>query len=233
MVPLFLLSRPLDEECNLFRIEGFCLFKCPMGTSSNSLQCMRNLFPNDLLTNLFMIGTESGKILLIKKMAERSMSDIMEESGKTKKFLDIGEGRKFCMKELEKGGIKLFSKSPRNMHGSQGVLEPGMFGRGEHPAGTLQLEDTSKALNPRGVDHVPLCPFPFYPIRHHNVMINGVCDQSSPLSFFCPFHVPEAFFHDASSGRSPFFLVSGTNKLHLSSSHFPESSDNGPIISID
>src|SRR5512136_3503189 len=128
--------------------------------------------------------------MFIEKMAERAMSDVMEEPGQTKEFLQIRERGKLCFEDLEERGINLFRESPCDMHGPKGVLKTSMFGRGKYPTSALQLEDATKALNPGGIDHVPFCPLPFDPVRHHDVMINGVCDQSGSLGALCLVHVP-------------------------------------------
>jgi hypothetical protein len=109
-------------------------------------------------------------------MAERAMSDIVEEPSQTKEFLQIGKRGKLCFEDLEKRGINLLRESPCDMHGSEGVLKTSMFGRGKYPTSALQLEDATKALNPGRIDHTPFCSLPFDSVRHHNVMIDGVCD---------------------------------------------------------
>jgi hypothetical protein len=49
-----------------------------MRAPPNSFQDCRNLFLDNVLTDLLMVGSESGKILFIEEMAEGSMSDIMQ-----------------------------------------------------------------------------------------------------------------------------------------------------------
>jgi len=130
-------------------------------------------------------------------MAEGTMAGIMEKSGQAKEFVNIGKGGKVCLEDLKERGIKLLREGPCEMHGSQGMLETGMFGRRKDPACALELEDTAKALNPRGIDQIPFCFLPFDPIGHHHVMIDGVCDQSSPSSLLERSHLSETFFHDS------------------------------------
>jgi hypothetical protein len=157
-----------------------------------------------------MIGIESGKILVIEEMAERAMSDVMEKPGQTKEFLQIGERGKFCFEDPRKRGINLLRESPRDMHGPEGVLKTSMLGRGKYPTGALQLEDATKALNPGGIDHIPFCSLPFDPVRHHNIMINGVCNQSGSVGDLRLLHVLETLFHGSlSEGLLPFSLFSG------------------------
>jgi hypothetical protein len=133
------LLRLLDEEGDLLRVKDFSFFKETVGTSSNFFQKGRKFLPDDLLTDPLMVGIKSGKILLIKKMAERAMPDIMEEPGQTKEFLHIGKRGKFCFEDLEERGIKLLRESSRDMHGPKGVLKTSMFGRRKHPTGALEM----------------------------------------------------------------------------------------------
>jgi hypothetical protein len=72
------------------------------------------------------------------------------------------------------------------------------------------LKDASKPLNPGRIDHIPFCFLPFDAIGHHNVMINGIGDQTDPLSVPCPLHALEISFHASlSEGWLPFSLPSG------------------------
>jgi hypothetical protein len=95
MLPLFPLHRSLDKKGNLFWFKGFPSRKGTVGTSPDLFQNWRYSFTNDVLTDLLMVGFESSKILLIKEMAERAMTDIMQQTGKAEEFFYIGRGREF------------------------------------------------------------------------------------------------------------------------------------------
>ena len=73
-----LFQRSLDEKGNLLWIDRFSPFKGAVGAAPNSLQNGSHLLLNDVLTDLFMIRFETGKVLFIEEMAERSMADIMQ-----------------------------------------------------------------------------------------------------------------------------------------------------------
>jgi hypothetical protein len=45
--------------------------------------------PDDVLTDLLVVGAEPREILLIEEMAEGAMPDIVQESGESKQFFDI------------------------------------------------------------------------------------------------------------------------------------------------
>jgi hypothetical protein len=100
----------------------------------------------------------------------------MKESGQAKEFLDVRGRRELLFKNLKEGGINLLREGPCDMHGSKGVLETSMFGCRKYPTRTLQLEDISKPLDPRGIDHIPFGFLPLDAVGHHNIVINGICD---------------------------------------------------------
>ena len=78
MLPIFPLQGLLDEESNLFWIDHLFFLKGTMRAPPNSLQNWRNFFSDNVLADLLMIGSESGKILFIEEMAEGSVPDIMQ-----------------------------------------------------------------------------------------------------------------------------------------------------------
>jgi hypothetical protein len=77
MFPIFFPQWPLDEERHVLWIDGFPFLKGAMRAPSDSLQEGRNFFPDDVLADLLMIRFESRKILLVEKMAEGPVADIM------------------------------------------------------------------------------------------------------------------------------------------------------------
>jgi hypothetical protein len=78
MLPIFPLQGLLDEESNLFWIDHLFFLKGTMRAPPNSLQNWRYFFPDNVLADLLMIGSESRKIFFIEEMTEWSMSDIMQ-----------------------------------------------------------------------------------------------------------------------------------------------------------
>jgi hypothetical protein len=90
---------PLDEECHVFWIDGFPFLQGTVGAPTDPLQDERNFFPDDVLADLLMVRFESRKILLVEKMAEGSVADIMEEASEPEKFFDIEGGRKTFPKD--------------------------------------------------------------------------------------------------------------------------------------
>jgi len=184
MLPLFSLHRPLNKKGHLFRIEGFSSLEWPVGASPNSLQNGRHPFLDDMLADFLMVGLESGEILFVKKMAERAVTDIMQQPCKSQKFFNIRRGRELAFFDSIKGWIKLLREDPGDMHGPERVLEASVFCSGKYPSSALELEDTTKSLNPEGIDHIPFGFFPLYTVGHHDIVINRVGDQPDPLDLF-------------------------------------------------
>jgi hypothetical protein len=98
-----------------------------MGAPPNPLQDGKNFFPDDVLPDLLMIRFESRKILLVEKMAEGSVADIMEEASEPEEFFDIEGRRKVFPEDAGQRGIEPFRKDTRHMHRSEGMLKTGMF----------------------------------------------------------------------------------------------------------
>jgi hypothetical protein len=179
---------PFDEECHVLWIDGFPFLQGAVGAPPDPLQDGRNFFPDDVLADFLMVRLESRKILLVEKMAEGSMADIMEEASESEEFFDIEGRRKVFPKDAEQRGIKPVRKDTRDMHRPKGMLKTGMFCRGKNPTGTLKLKDAPESLNPGRVNDIPFGPLPFHAVSHHNVMVNGICNQPGELTLFCPHH---------------------------------------------
>jgi hypothetical protein len=206
MFSIFFLEWSLDEERYVLRVDGFPLFEATVRTLPNSLQDGRNFFPDDVLADLLMVRFESRKILFVEEMAEGTVPDVMEEASEPEEFFNVEWRRKLIPKDAGQRGIELFRKDTRYMHRPERVLKTGMFCRGIDPAGTLKLEDTTKSLNPRRINHIPLRLFPFHTVCHQNIVINRVCDQSSSLSFLYTFHPSEPLLRVHCQKVQAFFL---------------------------
>jgi hypothetical protein len=66
--------------------------------------------------------------MVVKKVTERPMAKVMEQTGKAQEFLYI-ESRGDCVLEdtLQKG-IKMLRERSCHMHGTEGMLKPTVFG---------------------------------------------------------------------------------------------------------
>ena len=127
MFPIFFPDWPLDEERHVLWINGFPFLEGTVGTPSDPLQDGRNFFPDDVLADLLMVRFESSKILLIEKMTEGSVPDVMEEASEPEEFFDIEGRRKVFPKDAGQGGKESFRKDTRHMHRPEGMLKTGMF----------------------------------------------------------------------------------------------------------
>jgi hypothetical protein len=80
-------------------------------------------------------------------MAERAVTQIVEQPSDPQEGLDEGLGRAITM-DLRQRRVDLASEAARNVHGPEGVLKPAVLGRGINPERTLQLMNVSQSLDP-------------------------------------------------------------------------------------
>ena len=73
--PLF--QGSLDKEGDVFGMKDLSLFKGTLRTSPDPLEDGGQSLPNDMLTNPFMVGLESGEVLFVKEVAEGTMPHIV------------------------------------------------------------------------------------------------------------------------------------------------------------
>jgi hypothetical protein len=130
--PLRMFSIPfprgsLDEERHVLWIDGFPSLKGTVGAPPDSLQDRRNFIPDDVLADLLMVRFKSRKIVLVEKMAEGSVADIMEKASEAEEFFDIKGRRKVFPKDAGQRGIELVRKDTCHMHRPEGMLKTGMF----------------------------------------------------------------------------------------------------------
>ena len=91
--------------------------------------------------------------MMIKKMAERPMADIMEQ-GCNPNELFQEMTRRYVGDCLSKGRIESRNEPPPQVHGSKGMLESTMFCPWINPMRALKLENITKALNPRRINQM-------------------------------------------------------------------------------
>jgi len=176
VIALVPLQRLFDQESELFRIDGLALLERSMRTSTYPFQNRSKLLSNDVLTDFLVVRFESRKILLVKKVTERAMPDIVQQPCEAKEFFDIERRGEFVLVNSGQGGIQPFREGPGDMQGPEGVLESGMFCRGKHPASALELKDPPEPLNPRCVDDIPLRSLSLDAVRHDDVVVEGICN---------------------------------------------------------
>ena len=91
--------------------------------------------------------------MIIEKMAERSVADVVQESRETNQAFDIsGRRDRFRPTSLDQRWIEASDRPAAQMHGAQDMLKARVLGTGVHPPGALQLMNSPQALNPGMID---------------------------------------------------------------------------------
>ncbi len=96
-----------------------------------------------------------GKIVLVEKVAEGSVADVVQQSGQSQQAFDIAAARGVGA-DLAEAGVQGRCRPAGQVHHAQHVLKPGVLGRGEDPPGGLKLVDLAEPLQPGVVDDLPL-----------------------------------------------------------------------------
>jgi hypothetical protein len=105
------------------------------------------------LAEQFMRQMKLMKEMMIEKMAERPMPDIMQQGCNSYEFFHKMT-RWYVRDRLAKRGIESGHKPTCQVHGSKGMLEPSMLGARINPMRALKLENISKALNPGRINQI-------------------------------------------------------------------------------
>lgn len=128
--------------------------------------------------------------IIIEKVAEGTVSDVMEKTGHPEESLNVMHRRKRG-EDLFQAWIEGFPELARHMHRTQGVLKPSVLRRGIDPSCTLELIDPSQPLKPRGINEVFLGPFggaAGHGNGKENILIYGISDERLPLVRPCTIH---------------------------------------------
>ncbi len=99
------------------------------------------VFLDDRLTEILVRKVIVNQKIVIEEMAERSMPDVVQETGYAHVLFDEWRRWALIAEDFAQRGIKMFGKLTGKMHGAERVLEPAMLSRGIDPAGALQLAD--------------------------------------------------------------------------------------------
>src|SRR5512134_3355934 len=90
--------------------------------------------------------------IIVEKMAEGTMTDVVQQADHTHVLLDERRRRALVAQDFSQRWVKVLGKFPRQVHGAQGMLETAMFRRRIDPTGALELVDVAQPLHPRRVD---------------------------------------------------------------------------------
>ena len=114
------------------------------------------LVDDEVLRDLLVIDAEDRlKVLLVAEVAERAVTEVVEQAGQPQGLFDQRQGRRAGL-DLGEGGVHLSSELTGQMHRPETVGEAAVLGGREHPPRALQLMDALEALHPGVVDDVGL-----------------------------------------------------------------------------
>ena len=135
------------------------------------------LADDELLRDLLVVDAEHRQqVLLVAEVAERAVTQIVQEARQAQRLFDQRQGRRLRL-DLDQGGVHLPRQLTGEVHGAQAVGEAAVLGGGEHPPRALQLVDALEALHPRVVDDVRLGDLPRTGQRDAQVAVQGVGDE--------------------------------------------------------
>jgi hypothetical protein len=125
------------------------------------------------------------EVVIIEKMSEGTVADIVQESGNTQEFLDEIGGGTVRNRGLERR-VEMTGETACEMHGAEGVLEPAVFRGRIDPPGALELVDLAQPLHPGSVDEVLLRPFGNGRTRRgeRDIAVHGIAQQGVPVIEF-------------------------------------------------
>lgn len=138
---------------DVIRIEFLAAIERPRRATSNLFDERSEMLPDDDLSELFMRKAEAVQLVVVEEMAERAMSDVVDERGDAQEFFDEG-GRGKVGHGVAQKGIQVSRESSGHMHGAQRMHEPRMLRRWIHPAGALELINVTQPLNPGRINQV-------------------------------------------------------------------------------
>jgi hypothetical protein len=88
--------------------------------------------------------------MFVEEMAEGPVAGIVEKRRYPEQCFEERE-----RKMVAEGRMEVTGETTCDVHGSERVGKPCVFGRGKDEAGALKLVDRTKALDPRMVDQMP------------------------------------------------------------------------------
>ena len=127
-----------------------------------------------------MRQTEPIQKMVIEKMAERSMADIVEQGRQSYETLDVSKGRdRLRPTSLNQRRIEASNRPTAQVHCAQDVLKARVLGARVDPPGALQLMNAPQTLHPRMIDKRLLGRFFAIPAcGEGNVTVQRIADQA-------------------------------------------------------
>ncbi len=145
------LARAADEEGDLGGVEHFTGFEAAAGIAAHGTEEMAQLMLDDVGTEGFVGEAVVGEEVVIEEMAERAVSHVMEQRGHAQQRLDVGLAGHLGA-DLAEAGVQLVGGTAGEEHGTEHVLEAGVFRAGKDPPCRLELMDLAESLHPGVID---------------------------------------------------------------------------------
>ncbi len=124
-----------------------------MRIGANAADNFGKIGQDNVLAEVFVREMELGEEAIIKEMAVRTVTDVVNEGRDAHQAVDIGLRRHaFGTAGFAQGRIQMQRRAAGQMHGSEHVLKSGVLGTGIDPPGALKLVDAAEPLQPRVVD---------------------------------------------------------------------------------
>ena len=122
--------------------------------------------------------------VIVEKMAEGAMADVVQQADDAHVLFDIRRRRTLVAEDFAQRRIEVLAEFASHMHGAQGVLKPAMFRRRVNPTGALQLVYVAQPLHPWRIDQRLLGHLAFrFRDGELNVAMDRVGDQRRAAEF--------------------------------------------------
>ena len=115
----------------------------------------RELPADDLAAEGLVVQPVVGQKVLVEKMPEGAVPDVVQQGGQPHERLDVAAAGHVGA-NLAEARVEGRHGPAGQVHRPQHVLEPGVFGRGKDPPGGLQLVNLPQPLEPGVVDDLLL-----------------------------------------------------------------------------
>ena len=149
-----IVARPSDQKRDLRRIERFAVGQPAVGVPPHAADQVPQFVPHDVAAERLVRMAKGRQIMLVEKMSERPMADVVQQSGQPDERLDVSSARR-VRAGLQQTFVQRRRGAAGQVHHAQHVLEPRVLGGRKHPPGGLQLVNLPKSLHPRVVDDLP------------------------------------------------------------------------------
>ncbi len=146
---------PRNQVRHILRPHFFAVLEHAIGSPANSTDQISQLFANDYPSQGLMRQPKLREKVGVEEVPKRPMANIVQQGTNPHHGLNAGRAGGIWTHSA-KAFVKLPHGTTGQVHGSQNVLEPRVFGRRKYPPGGLQLVDVPQSLDPRMIHQVTL-----------------------------------------------------------------------------